>query len=63
MRKKVFYDEQNSELVITSIDDNKFMFEITDTTEEHSLNSQTVILDKDDIKDLINDLEYYLSKK
>lgn len=63
MRKKVFYDEQNSELVITSIDDNKFMFEITDTTEEHYLNSQTVILDKDDIKDLINDLEYYLSKK
>jgi hypothetical protein len=63
MRKKVFYDEQNSELVITSMDDINFMFVITDTTEEHSLNSQAVILDKDDIKDLINDLEYYLSKK
>jgi hypothetical protein len=63
MRKKVFYDEQNSELVITSVDNIKFMFQITDTDAEHSLNSQAVMLDKDDIKDLINDLEYYLSKK
>lgn len=62
MTKKVYYDNK-SEMTITSTKENKFIFEITDTKEPDSILFQNVELTAEDVKDLINDLQYYIDNQ
>ena len=63
MTKKVYHDDK-SEMTVNFTDDNKFIFEINDVTEPDSVHYyQCVQLTKEDVEELINDLQYYLDNQ
>lgn len=60
MVKKIFTDGE-ADLSVCFTDENKFIISVEDTDKD-SLHFCSVELDADDIKDLINDLQYYLNQ-
>lgn len=62
MVKKVYHDDK-SEMTISFTKNNTFVFEITDSKEPDSIIFQNVELSTEDVKDLINDLQYYLDNQ